>query len=178
MILFEGDHIYLENSTLLAENIHLYNSSNAERKGCCITFYKSVVHIRNAVFDFFSKNCLYGVKSKLTVFNSSFSNNTLLSLLPPSLPPIFLLNCSSILLFHILFTRNQGVQGGGLHLEGGEEAVVNESVFLENEGIEGGGGWIVNQKVRIEGCRFEMNKGVNGGGLFVRTKDGMIFKFI
>ena len=78
---------------------------------------------------------------------------------------------------NLLFTRNQGLQGGGLHLEGGMDALVRESSFIKNEGEEGGGGWIMDQQVRIEECRFEMNQAVDGGGLFVGTKEGIIFKY-
>lgn len=147
-------------------------------KGCCITFYISVVQIRSAVFDFFNRNCLYGVMSKLSIFNSSFINNTLISIISPSLPPIFLVNCSSLFINHLLLTRNQGLQGGGLHLQGGHETVVYESAFIENEGMEGGAMWILNQKVRIEKCTFEMNQAVDGGSIFVRTKEGILIKFI
>ena len=75
----------------------------------------------------------------------------------------------------LLFTRNQGLQGGGFHLEGGKDALVRESSFIKNEGEEGGGGWIMDQKVRIEECIFEKNQAVDGGGLFVETKEGIIF---
>lgn len=178
---------FIESSKVSFDFCNMTNFYSFADQGNCVSFYSSMLEIKNSFFFGFQRNCLYSTsKSNITIENTSFysNNDNEMSTQTQKFGIIYCMDCLIFIVKNSIFAQSkQSLYGGAVYLltskkinyydAGSQTALIENSLFLNNNvKIDGGALFVFDQNITLIGNNFTKNKAQNSGGAVFLDNSG------